>query len=210
MLLFSAEQLGVRVLLLVTLHVVLKEIVRGEDKETHCASVTRSAEMAITVVMTSTWLVLFLHVSGTVIHSLSDILLIITTECSGKLIVAFFVTLRNKIIFVGCIDFWNLCYKFIASRQLPYLNLNISGSTIPLQLLGHFDDGASDAVHIFYGNGFPFGDTVHTNLFVSLYYTPGVFERFVSSTGILEMMGLFKTLVAVPLLLISIMTIRAT
>ena len=53
----------------------------------------------------------------------------------------------------------------VAGNQLTYFDLNISASSIPLQVLGHFDDGASDAINIF-GDGFPFGDTRHNYLFV--------------------------------------------
>jgi len=55
-------------------------------------------------------------------------------------------------------------YYCLASNQLPYINLNISDSSIPLNLLGHFDDGASDAIST--NGGFPFGDTSHNYLFV--------------------------------------------
>ncbi len=57
-------------------------------------------------------------------------------------------------------------YLLKGTSQLPYLDLNVSDSTIPLTVLGHFDDGASDAVQIF--GGFPFANTTHTFLFVRI------------------------------------------
>ena len=55
---------------------------------------------------------------------------------------------------------------YTGQTPLPYIDLNASTS-VPLQSLGHFDDGTSTAIHI--GNGgFPFGDTRHDILYVRL------------------------------------------
>ena len=50
-------------------------------------------------------------------------------------------------------------------NTLPYINLNTSGRG-PLQALGHFDDGSSEAIFV-NGAGFPFGDTYHSVIYVS-------------------------------------------
>jgi virulence-associated protein VagC len=41
-------------------------------------------------------------------------------------------------------------------------------SDVETESIGHFDDGASQAIHI--PNGFPFEGTSHTSLFVSGIY----------------------------------------
>lgn len=48
---------------------------------------------------------------------------------------------------------------------LPYIDLGVSDG-VPLQAMGHFDDGASEAIYIS-GDGFPFGDTHRNIIYVS-------------------------------------------
>ena len=54
---------------------------------------------------------------------------------------------------------------YIGMNTLPYINLNASGK-VPLQALGHLDDGSSEAIFV-NGAKFPFGDTYHSVIYVS-------------------------------------------
>ena len=49
---------------------------------------------------------------------------------------------------------------------LPYISLGTTDG-IEREYVGHFDDGVSHAIHI--PDGFPFGDFIHSSVYVSKY-----------------------------------------
>ncbi len=58
-------------------------------------------------------------------------------------------------------------FLFSEPNVLPFLELSTGGPGVETIEVGHFDDAVSQAIHI--TNGFPFGNKIHTLLYVSAY-----------------------------------------
>ena len=50
-------------------------------------------------------------------------------------------------------------------QQLQYLSLDTTPG-VEREYVGHFDDGVSHAIHI--SDGFPFGNFIHSSVYVSM------------------------------------------